>query len=309
MPALITHHLFGEDAATRLPTGLICTDEELLAFLLANQGPDPFFARFSTRPSLAQACHRLASQMHAGHVVEALMVARDAASHLPAEAQGIGRAFVLGLLAHYVLDSRTHPFIYAHIHALEEVDPELAACESEVHAIIESDIDSWMLWSQRGITVADIPTPEHLAHTDALAHIGGAIFAQLAEQVFGISLAVSEYEDAVDDYQLIYALIEPADSKLAQMIVRIEKRLRPYSHAQAMAHQVSMSDDCAFANLACHEWADPHTGATSNLSFGDLYFEALEKWPRFAEALVRGDAEGLHTLSDGRNYSGAPCAI
>ena len=48
MPALITHHLFGEESIDRLPAGIINTDEERCAFLLANQGPDPFFFRVRT---------------------------------------------------------------------------------------------------------------------------------------------------------------------------------------------------------------------------------------------------------------------
>ena len=59
MPAIITHHVFGEEAVTALPEGLIDGQEELLAFLLGNQGPDPFFARFSTLPAHITACHRL----------------------------------------------------------------------------------------------------------------------------------------------------------------------------------------------------------------------------------------------------------
>ena len=43
MPALITHRLFGEESIERLPEGLITSDDERAAFLLANQGPDPFF--------------------------------------------------------------------------------------------------------------------------------------------------------------------------------------------------------------------------------------------------------------------------
>ena len=52
MPSLITHHIFGEDAAQRLPEGLVDGEEELLAFLLGNEGPDPFFVRFRTIPAL-----------------------------------------------------------------------------------------------------------------------------------------------------------------------------------------------------------------------------------------------------------------
>ena len=153
MPAIITHHLFGEDAATRLPEGIIDGQEELLAFLLGNQGPDPFWAHFVARRSVAAACAKLATDMHAGKVVEAFMALHDAVTHLPEDDKCVGRAFVLGLLSHYVLDSIAHPFVYAQETALCKANPELEPSRNEVHAIIESDLDTWMLWSQRGLTV------------------------------------------------------------------------------------------------------------------------------------------------------------
>ena len=71
MPSLITHHIFGEDAAQCLPEGLVDGEEELLAFLLGNEGPDPFFVRFRTIPARVAACRHLAHDMHASHVTAA----------------------------------------------------------------------------------------------------------------------------------------------------------------------------------------------------------------------------------------------
>ena len=72
MPAIITHHIFGEDIAPGLPAGLLAGEEELLAFLLGNQGPDPLFVRFSTLPAQAATCHRLASQIQGGSITHAV---------------------------------------------------------------------------------------------------------------------------------------------------------------------------------------------------------------------------------------------
>ena len=52
MPAILTHHLFGEDASAQLPEYLLTSQEEMLAFLLGNQGPDPLLARFTCLPAL-----------------------------------------------------------------------------------------------------------------------------------------------------------------------------------------------------------------------------------------------------------------
>ena len=56
MPALITHHLFGEESIDRLPQGVITSDEERIAFILGNQGPDPFFFHMLTPGSSGWRC-------------------------------------------------------------------------------------------------------------------------------------------------------------------------------------------------------------------------------------------------------------
>ena len=146
MPAIITHHIFGEDVLRTLPAGMVEGEEEVLAFLLGNQGPDPLFARFSTVPSVAVRCRRLGHAMHDGRVVEAAFAMRDGVSHLPVADERVGRAFALGALGHYALDRTAHPFVFAQQEALAAAEASLAGASSELHAVIESDVDSWILW-------------------------------------------------------------------------------------------------------------------------------------------------------------------
>ena len=69
MPALITHYLFGAEVVHDLPKELIATEAEVNAFLLGNQGPDPFLARHLAWPNHSLACNRLHRRMHAGHIL------------------------------------------------------------------------------------------------------------------------------------------------------------------------------------------------------------------------------------------------
>ena len=110
MPALITHHLFGEESIDRLPQGVITSDEERIAFILGNQGPDPFFFHILT-PRVSD-CTLLAQVMHRSRMSRQFACLRDGVSHLLPRDASLGRAFALGLLSHYVLDRNAHPFVY-----------------------------------------------------------------------------------------------------------------------------------------------------------------------------------------------------
>ncbi|WP_077597610.1 zinc dependent phospholipase C family protein [Olsenella urininfantis] len=306
MPALITHHLFGEEASLLMPAGLLSGQEEKLAFLLGNQGPDPFFFRFSTLPSLSSSCYRLAHLMHDERIVEAFLALRDGVSHLREEDKEVGRAFVLGMLAHYTLDSRAHPFVYAQQAALIEANPELEGAENEVHALIESDLDVWMLWSMRHQTVAQSAPSARLDHTQRTTRVAGALLSQLAWQVYGISIDAFEYDACVNDCRLIYQVIEPAGSPLGRGMGLLETTLRQHSQLMALAHRVSESDECPACNLEHHVWADPSSGKRRQESFPDLFFRALEVWNEMVKALAAGDERALRELVGKVNYDGRP---
>ena len=90
MPALITHHLFGEESIDRLPQGVITSDEERIAFILGNQGPDPFFFHMLT-PRISD-CTSLAQVMHRSRMSRQFSCLRDGVSHLQPRDANLGRA-------------------------------------------------------------------------------------------------------------------------------------------------------------------------------------------------------------------------
>lgn len=304
MPAIISHHIFGEDAAALLPPDLLGGQEELLAFLLGSQGPDPLFARFRALPRTVATCSEIATRMHEERVVEALVSLRDSVASLPADERGIGRAFALGMAAHYLLDSMAHPLIYAQQEGIVEADPSLAGATDEIHALIESSIDVWLLWEKRGMSVKDGSCATALAHTERIDRCAGAMITQMAWEVFGMEIGPAEYGHAVCDYQVLYTLIDPPATWTATIAAYAERIVRRRSSLSLMAHTELAGGDCPLANLAHRLWRNPWTGERSLASFADLFHDALMAWPTFAQRLVEGDAARLRAMVGGVDYNG-----
>lgn len=304
MPAIITHHLFGEEAAKRLPEGLSFAQEELLAFLLGNQGADPFSFCFTDTLARARACHAFADAMHQGHVVEALVAARDAVGFLPEQDRSVGRAFALGLVAHYLLDSEGHAFVLAQEQAICKAGDGLEDAHEQVHALIESELDTWMLWSAREQTIADSPAWANLARTERVSRVAGALFAQLAWEVFDSKLGADCFEGCLRDYELLYRAIDPTGNPKGKLLAGIERLQSRYSILDALSHSASAEEGCPAANLDCHPWRDPLTGQMRTTSFPDVFYDALERWPALAESFVYGDRAALETQMR-RGYDGA----
>lgn len=304
MPAIITHHIFGEDAQGALPAGLVKGEEQLLAFLLGNQGPDPLFFRFSGLPREVARARRLGERMHEERPLEAFEALRDGVGRLPEADSRVGRAWALGMLSHYALDRAAHPFVYAQQDALVAAGDDLAGAEGEVHAVIEADLDAWMLWRRRHATVMECPPVRELACTERIARVGGALASHVAWVAFGIELPASAYGRAVADMGIVYRLVEPAGSVRSRVIGRAERLTRPHSLLASIAHPARESDDCPAANLERRAWRDPFCGKESHDSFADRFELALAGWPGLAEAFVRGGDELAREIAD-TNYSGA----
>ena len=303
MPALITHHLFGEESIARLPEGVITSDEERLAFILGNQGPDPFF--FRVRTPRIKDCMHLAQVMHRSRMSRQFAALRDGVEHLQPREAELGRAFVLGLLSHYVLDRNAHPFVYGQQFGIIDADPTLGGAASGVHAILESDLDVAMLQLKRdGATCADFPPAGEIVTTDRIDRVAGVLMSYVAGRVYDLDVPAGEYGGAVADMQLVYRLIEPAGSPKTAAIAAIEDALHSYSLLGSLAHRVTDEMPARTANLGHLTWKNPFTDEESAESFPEVFDRALDDYARTAARFVEtGDMEAV---TGHVNYSGRP---
>ncbi len=301
MPALITHHLFGEQSVERLPEGVITSDEERCAFLLGNQGPDPFFFRVRT-PHMRD-CMHLAQVMHRSRMSRQFATLRDGVSHLQKHDARLGRAFTLGLLSHYVLDRNAHPFVYAQQFGVLDMDPELENAGSQVHAVIESDLDVLMLQLKReGATTADYPPVSEIVTTERINKVAGALMSFVARSVYGLDVGVAEYGGAVADMQLLYRLIEPAGSAKTEAIAKVESLTGRYSLLSSLAHEVTDVPPARTGNLGHLTWTHPFTETESSESFPEVFDRALDDYATAVSRFIEtGDME---QVTGHVNYSG-----
>lgn len=303
MPALITHHLFGEESMGRLPEGVLTAESERVAFLLGNQGPDPFF--FRARTPNYSTCMQLGRDMHRCRMTRQFTALRDGVTHLNRHDAGVGRAFVLGLLSHYVLDRNAHPFVYAQQWGVQKADETLADAGSQVHAVIESDLDILMLQRKRdGATVRDYPPESELVTSERIDKVAGALFSFMAHGVYGLEVGANEYGGAVADMKLVYRLIEPAGSPIGGTIGMLEGLARPYSLLAALAHRDTTEAPVRTGNLNHYAWQNPFSGETSHESFPEVFDRALDDYAQAAMRFI--ESTDVAQVTEHVNYSGRP---
>lgn len=241
--------------------------------------------------------------MHRSRMSRQFSCLRDGVSHLQPRDANLGRAFALGLLSHYVLDRNAHPFVYEQQFGIVESDPELEASGSQVHAVLESDLDVLMLQLKRdGATVEDYPPAGEIVTTDRINRVAGVLMSYVAGRVYGIDIPAGEYGGAVADMQLLYRTIEPAGSAKTRAIALLEGLVHDYSLLDGLAHRVTTELPERTGNLGHLAWKNPFTDEVSTESFPEVFDRALLDYElTVARFIETGDMEAV---TNHVNYSG-----
>ena len=319
MPALITHWLFGQEAAARLEgAARVCVgaggpgEDKLagsrrIAFLLGCQGPDPYF--FALTTTRMARLHRLGSAMHRVRVDRSLRCMWQAARALPEEQREVGSAFAAGQLAHYVLDAVAHPYIFARENDICSGDDALTDAHHEVHALIESDLDVYLLHQLRGVSAQEVLPARTLPQDSLAEQIGGTVLATCAADVFDTQIKPHDYHGALEDMRNVYRLIEPAGSMRWGHLGRLERHIRAHSALQALAHRDDVDEAARSMNLGHEPWIHPYlplpdgSPRMSRKDFGQVFEHALDTFCHVLPAIVTSDDAPIKVNAD---YHGRP---
>ena len=309
MPAIITHDTFGRDAYERNRTFIGATRDEVEAFLLGNQGPDPLF--YSVANPLLKRVHKLGNRMHRDKPSEILTAFREGISVLDEADRPVGRAYALGFLGHYVLDSTMHPLVYFQEYRLCDAgEPGLTRADgNEVHALIESEYDEMVLTAKRGETVATFdPSREILRGTDRMLHIVSQLYAYMALTVCGTVIPEDAFAGAVKCFRVVQRLFHSGTGVKRELLGRVEEVVRPYSFYRAMSHRAHLLERSEFDNREHETWADPFTGEESTDGFWDRYEKAAERFDAAARTFddAAFDLAAARRITHDKNFSGDP---
>ncbi|MCI9495544.1 MAG: peptidase [Adlercreutzia mucosicola] len=275
MPAIIAHDLFAKDVYHEVFESVGGSRDEAEAFLLGGQGPDPLF--FAAVDPRFGAFARLGTTIHQTRPTELICALKAAVPRLPLRERSRARAYVLGFLCHYELDRTVHPLVFSQVNALCAAGVEGLAAEdaSEVHAVIETELDELALTAKRGETVASFnPATATLKGSAALLSTLSRLYGLAVRDAYGIAVPDGLFSAGVRAERAAWrVLYSPAGWK-RQVLGTAERLVRRHSLAAALSHRAAERTDSPYANLDRQPWEHPFTGHVSTESFWDLYERA-----------------------------------
>ena len=310
MADFLTHDLFGDMVRKEAPVEV----RELAgqypeAYRWGLQGPDILFFRSLWKEG--GPFHHAAGRMHGENTDGLFSAMTEHIRRQEGEKQKVLLSYFYGFLCHYALDSTAHPLVYFHEYRLCDAgEPGLSRADgSEVHSLIESELDELTLFTRRGQTVATFdPSAEILKASDFVLHVVSKLYAYLALTVYGEIVPERLFTIAMKDFRAAQRFFHSPSGRKRALVGRLEQLARPFSFYRSMSHRPVELAESAFDNRARDVWENPFTGETRTASFQDLYDEALEKAQASIASFDRDgfDLEAARAITNDLDFSGRP---
>ena len=293
MPSIITHHVFGSDVYAALPSAIGHETLQKAAFLLGNIGPDPLFC-MRALPAKTP-CRNLGGLMHNKRTTDLLdafhecFIVEDHES-----AHDVLQAYALGFVCHYLLDSTVHPLVYAQQFAYCDAGIEGLTRKSAgraVHALIETELDEYVLARKLGVTVASfVPHRETLACPERPLAAISERYAQVASRTYGLDVAKQFFAASVRMYRAAQWALDSKRDGLRRYVDYARLAGKHSLRILAMSHSAVFRNETPFANADHYSWPHPYEeGRIVSESFEELYGIAFEKAVDYVARYARPD--------------------
>lgn len=288
MPSLLTHAFFAKDAFQTLLSGESRLGDQLDAFSLGSQGPDPLFY-YGLLPK--HALHLFVASKKYGnklHHLDGTALFASLQAELDAMEEGedkkIFLAFCYGQFAHYLLDSTAHPYIF-YWSGFDE-NGALTGKYHYAHAHFEGRIDASLAFERGKGELTE--HPESVLSIDPRKlDVISVHFSKAVRTVFKAHLGSRYYKDALRNMKDTYVLVNkrPEEKGLMKQLYLPRKSQPGVMNEQHLA------------------WMHPVSGESSSASFKDLYALALG---RFYKALKEEGSfySRAGTELNGKTYDG-----
>ncbi len=332
MPGIVTHHMFGIDVHKSLAKVIGDSAAARDAFLLGNQGPDPFFY-LMVAPTTHE-FRRIGQIMHRQKTVELLanmhrylingcscLEGKHAAvartdNHDDAYAQDVTsgevcKAYALGFLCHYLLDSTVHPLVFAQEYAICSAGVEGLSDDWShrvVHATIETSLDEYVLTTKLGSTAATLPPHKMVlpCSASALSEISRQ-YSNVLRETYNMNAPETVFYIAVSLNRFAQRALDSKSGGLRQHYDYLGFAGMASAYVQALSHRAKLLPYTPFANNDHTLWKTPFaTSGFISESFDELYTRAyaraIEILPEYVKPTFGLDA--CKTLVDNVNFLG-----
>jgi len=278
MPSSMTHNYFMLDVYNKLDesikNNIIIEDAKTFA-----QGPDIFYFYNMCLGKKSNKYRKMGNYMHKHNINLYFknIINYIIDNKLENDKQCI--SFLYGSIAHFVLDSVIHPFVFYKTGVFIKGMPDTYKYNG-LHQEMEYYLDAYMIFQNEKIEAKKFKMYKHLLNNSKLSNNTLNLIGNVIENTYGYENMDKVYDRCIKDMKLFYKLFnyDPYGIKMFLYglldIITPRKFIRKKKFSFFLTHNSKKH----YLNLEKNEWNHPvDLYETYNYSFIELYIIALDK--------------------------------
>ena len=289
MPAILTHYIAGQAVLNNLAPEIckkIKPCEQL--YNIGTQGPDIFF--YHIPGSLRKHLRGIGGHMHKNNLGLFLLQMAKEAKAASTTCNAVF-SYTAGFIMHYLVDSHTHPYVYAKTEKTGASKIENSTCHHKFETAIDIAMlkifsnkkpASYKLWELINADMAQI--------TEASTATSAAI-----RTVYDRPVSPKDVRKAMRYMVQIVRLIQSRRGKRKKLIGLTEKLLLGHPLNASIIHDQDIDNSIDYLNAKNQPWQAPWENASSTDSFLDRYQAAVNEGLQIIQMLHDYVYEGSQT--------------
>lgn len=278
MPSSMTHHYFMQDIYNKLDSNIKnkinINDAKTFA-----QGPDIFYfynlclGRKSNKYRInGNYIHKHNVNLYFENIINYIVN-----NNLKYNKQCL--SFLYGSIAHFVLDSVVHPFVFYKTGVFIKGRPETYKY-SGLHQEMEYYLDAYMIFQNEKKEAKDFKMYKYLLNNNKLSHDTLKLIGNVINDTYGYKNMDKIYEKCIKDMKLFYRLFNYDHYGIKKLGYSLLDFCTPkkFIRKKKFSFYLTHTSKKHYLNLEKHEWNHPcNLYETYNYSFIELYIIALDK--------------------------------
>ncbi|HEX3076373.1 MAG TPA: zinc dependent phospholipase C family protein [Lachnospiraceae bacterium] len=296
MPAFITHYLYGTDVYHNVIPSYIKTiiKEHTGSYNLGLQGPDIFYYHIPS--SLRPSEYNIGNQMHETKISTFFQNYMNWLTSYCDEKFYVGLSYLCGMLCHYTLDSKVHPYIYYR----SGYDPSIKGSNRDsfpMHSLLESTIDKILLYEKRRLQPSQFYPPKTIYLKPIELTVVTKLLSDCINQTYFRDPTVrnrhpltspSRIRNIILSVKLESLFLHDSTGKRRRIVSYLSRYMKSASILSSLMVTDDLEDEFDSCNLTHANWFNPwDKKLSSNDSFFNLYEKSLKHYQDIIEELYR----------------------
>lgn len=280
MPATVTHAYFGMDVYNNLPIGLkeLLMDEKKDLRMFA-QGMDPFFFYHKISLKNGKKQQDFALYFHTNKTREFFINLVNYIKYNNYYQIPDVMAYLYGFIAHYVLDSTIHPYVFYKTGEWKKTDKESYKYQG-LHHNMEVFLDNYLISKREQEKVHSFKFYDYCFEFKPFSKELEEVIDYAFKETFGINEMSNFYKQALKDMHFALKYFRYDKTGVKRIVYTTceaitSKSFFPFS---VISYHISTDDKKNYLNLDKQEWCHPCLKREKHTdSFDELYDKSLQE--------------------------------